>query len=199
MRTISDAVLAAMAAPTVQPCYLVALAFTSGIKYMWTGTGTILWNGFDWTGQGDLLGVSSMTQTSDLSAEGITISMSGIAPENISSVISDMATNLTCDVWLGFLSGNAIIADPVHCFSGHTDVGTVQDEGAKATISITAENDLLLLTRSSNRRYTNDDQQIEYPTDTGFIYVPSVSAWSGTWGGLNGGSTKGAPGDNAFF
>jgi len=199
MRTITTAALAALIAPTVQPVYLVACQFTSGTKYSWTGMGTVVWNGQDWEGLGDLIGVSSITQTSDLSAEGITISYSGIDAGNVSSAISDVATNLTVDVWLGFLSAGAIIADPVHCFSGHLDVPTLQDDGATATISITAENDLLMLTRSSMRRYTNDDQQISYPTDTGFQYQPSVQAWSGAWGGKNGGSTSGAPGGNKFF
>src|ERR1700727_2469057 len=120
MRTITPAALSALAANTVSPVYLVACQFTSGTKYSWTGMGTVVWSGQDWEGMGDLMGVSSITQTSDLSAEGITISYSGIDAGNVSSAISDVATNLTVDVWLGFLnlSTHAIIADPVHCFSG---------------------------------------------------------------------------------
>ena len=189
MRTITTAALAALVAPTVQPVYLVACGFTSGIDYLWTGSGTVAWNGQDWSGQGDLLGVSSITQTSDLSAEGITISLSGINPANVSSTISDVATYVTVDIYLGFLSGGAIIANPVHVFSGHLDVPTIQDDGDTATISISAENDLLILGRSSMRRYTNDDQQILFPLDTGFQYVPVVQAWKGNWGTTDGGKT----------
>ena len=199
MRTITTAALAALTAPTVMPCYLVAMQFTSGTKYMWTGLGTVVWDGNDYEGQGDLLGISSVTQTSDLSAEGITISMSGIPPGNVSSAISDSATYLTVDVWLGFMSAGAIVADPVHIFSGHLDCPTISDDGEQITLSITAENDLLLLSRSSMRRYTDDDQRISFPLDAGFIYVPSVTAWSGVWGGKNNGNTKGAPGDYSFF
>jgi hypothetical protein len=78
-------------------------------------------------------------------------------------------------------------------------VATVQDEGDTATISISCENDLIRLAQASMRRYTNDDQAILYPTDTGFQYVPAVQAWNGSWGGKNGGSTSGAPGQGHFF
>jgi hypothetical protein len=199
VRTITDAALAALLAPTVQPVYMVAMQFTSGTKYMWTGVGTVAWDGFDWEGQGDFLGVSSITQTNELSAEGISISLSGINPGDVSSAISDVATYLTVDVYLGFLSGGAIIANPVHCFSGHLDVPTLQDDGDTATLSITAENDLILLKKSSMMRYTNDCQQIFYPLDVGFQYVPFVMQWNMAFGGTNGNSTSGAPGEKSFF
>jgi hypothetical protein len=199
MRTITTAALAALVAPTVQPVYLVACEFTSGVDYMWTGIGTVVWDGFEWEGMGDLLGVSSITQTAELSAEGISISMSGINAGDVSSAISDVATYLTVDVYLGFLSAGVIIVDPVHVFSGHLDVPSLQDNGDTATISITAENDLILLTKSSMMRYTNDCQQIFFPLDTGFQYVPSVQQWNGAFGGTNGNSTSGAPGQSSFF
>lgn len=198
MRTITDASAAALAAgQVVKPFYLVAVEFTSGMFYAWTGINTLVWNSIDWQGVGDLGGVSAITQTADLSAEGITLSLSGINSGVVSSAISDVATYLTVDVWLGFLdSTGAVIVDPVHVFSGHVDVPTVQDDGETATISITAENDLLILSQSSQRRYTNDDQQITYPTDLGFQYVSVVQAWNGAWGGKNGGQNVAS---GAFF
>src|ERR1700722_3046038 len=93
VRTITTASLAALTAPTVSPVYLVAMQFTSGTKFMWTGVNNVTWGGNPYEGQGDLLGVSSITQNADLSAEGITISMSGIPSGNVSSAISDVATN----------------------------------------------------------------------------------------------------------
>ncbi len=199
MRDISSTALAALSAGTVAPFYLVAIAFTSGTYRAWTGVNTVVWNSYEWTGTGDLLGVSAITQTSDLSAEGITIELSGLNSDDVSSIINEVQQNAALDVWYGMLSSGAIIADPVHCFSGHIDVPTIQDDGDKATISITAENELITLSRASQRRYTQDNQQIDFPLDTGFQYVPSVQLWNGAWGGKNGGSTSGAPGGNSFF
>jgi hypothetical protein len=201
MRSLTSPTLAALIAGVVAPVYLVALQFTSGTKYVWTGINTVVWNGQNWTGQGDLLGISPITQTADLQSESITISLSGLDADDVSSVTSDVSTDSTADVWLGFLdlTTGAIIADPDHCFSGTLDVPTLQDDGDTASISITCENDLIKLAQASMRRYTNDDQAIVYPTDTGFSFVPSVMAWNGAWGGKNGGSTSGAPGADRFF
>lgn len=188
MRSMSDAAKAALSAGTVAPIYLVAIGFASGTKRAWTGINTVVWNGHEWEGQGDLMGVSSITQTGDLNAEGITLSFSGIDSGNVSSAMTDVATYSTVDVWLGMLNltTGAIIDSPTHCFSGSLDVPTLQDDGPTATISFTAENDLIKLAQSSNRRYTNDDQQIDYPADIGFQYVPWVQLWNGAWGGSGG-------------
>ena len=201
MRSMSSENLDALVAGTVAPVYLVALGFDSGTKRMWSGSGTVVWDGHEWEGQGDFLGVSSITQTADLQAESITISMSGLNADDLSSVLTDVSTQNPADVWLGFLnlSTGAIIADPDHPFSGHLDVPTVMDDGETSEISITCESDLIKLAQSSMRRYTNADQAISYPTDTGFSFVPSVQAWNGAWGGKNGGSTTGAPGQGHIF
>jgi hypothetical protein len=196
MRSLTTDVQNALTAGTVAPVYLVAVTFCSSppdLKRCWTGTGTVTWGGNDYEGQGDLMGVSAITQTGDLAAEGITLSFSGIDSGNVSSAMSDVATYSRVDVWYGMLnlSTGAIIADPVHCFSGCLDVPTLQDDGESATISFTAENDLIKLSLASDRRYTNDDQQITYPTDNGFQFVPWVQLWNGAWGGASGHTISG--------
>jgi hypothetical protein len=193
MRTLSTDMANAVAAGTLAPFYFVALQFDSGTKYVSTLTGTVTWNTHDWAGQGDLLGVSPITQTGDLNAEGITLTLSGMATGLVTSAMTDVSLQNTVDVWLGFLNltTGAIIVNPVQCFAGHLDVPTMQDDGEKPVISFTAENDLLLLSKASQRRYTNDDQQIDYPTDTGFQYVPWVQLWNGAWGGAGGRTVAG--------
>jgi hypothetical protein len=189
MRTMTDAVTAALSAGVVQPCYFVAIAFVSGTAYYWTGYNTIAWNGQDWTGEGDMLGVSALTQTSDLSAEGCTVQLSGLDADDVSSIIGEVQQGAALDIYFGMMSGGSIIVDPVHCFSGHIDVPTLQDDGETSTIAISAENELIILSRASMRRYTQGDQAIDFPLDNGFQYVPIVQAWSGTWGGKNSGNT----------
>ena len=193
MRSMTSGALAALVGGTVAPVYLVALEFDSGTKYMWTGHNTVTWNGHDWEGQGDFLGISQITQTAKLQSESMTISLSGIDSGNVSSAMTDVSTLSTVDVWLGFLdlTTKAIIDAPNHCFSGHMDVPTLLDDGDKATISISCESDLIKLKLASNRRYTDDDQRISYPTDDGFKYVAAVQLWNGAWGGSGGHTVSG--------
>lgn len=189
MRSMTTAFSDALSDAVVQPFYLVAIAYLSGTYYCWTGYNTIVWNGLDWQGEGDLIGISALTQTSNLSAEGCTVQFSGLDADDVSSITGEVQQGAALDIYFGMMSGGSIIVDPVHCFSGHIDVPTLQDDGETSTISISAENELIILSRASMRRYTNGDQAIDFPLDTGFQYVPNVQAWSGTWGGKNSGGT----------
>jgi hypothetical protein len=50
---------------------------------------------------------------------------------------------------------------------------------------------------ASARRYTQDDQQINYSGDNGFLFVPAIQEWNGAWGTPGGGVVgSGLP---AFF
>ena len=187
-RNISSDNLTALAASNIQPVYFAALQFTSGVSYFWTGIGVIHWNGHDWSGTGALGTVSDITQTDELSAENITLALSGILSTNVSAALNECRQNNTVDVWLGLLADNgSLIVDPVKTFSGRMDVPTVQDDGETATISITAENELIILQRASQRRYTNDDQHIDFPDDNGFQFAPHIMSWNGIWGSHGGG------------
>lgn len=193
-RDLTVDVLAAIAAGTVQPFYLADVEFLSGHLYVWTGIGTLTWNSHSWLGVGTFGGVSAITQTADLAAENITLSLSGIPSDLVAAAIDECRQHFSVDVYLGFLdSAGAVVVDPIRAFAGRMDVPTIQDGGDTATISITAENPLIDLKRASERRYTHDDQQIDFPGDKGFQYVPAIQEWNGVWGkaGPTGNPTSG--------
>lgn len=197
MRSITSNVLVELSAGRCRPFYMAAIQFLSGTSYLWTGIGNITWNSQTWVGLGSLAQVSAISQNSDVSAENITLVLSGIPADLVSQAISECRQNYSVQVWLGFMSdSNQIIVDPVLLFLGHMDVPTVQDGGDTCTISITAENPLVDLQRSSSRRYTHDDQQIAFPGDKGFQFVPSIQTWNGVWGkpGAGSGSSSGSGG-----
>jgi hypothetical protein len=182
-RNLSSDMLTALAGKSVQPFYMVHIAFLSDDVYLWTGIGAVTWNGHDWTGVGTFGGVSPITQTDDLSAENITLFLSGVPSGLVNSTLTECRQNLPVEVWVGFLDDTGvIIVDPAKGFTGSIDVPTIQDSGETVTISITAENPLVALQRASQRRYTNDDQKIDFPTDDGFQFVPLIQEWNGAWG-----------------
>ena len=122
MRSLTTDMQAAIVAGVLAPAYFVALQFDSGTKYMWTGVGTVLWNGQDWEGQGDFLGVSQITQTSDLSAESITISLSGLNADDVSSAMTDVSAsvNRRCvacflERWLDHRHARPYVLWPLGC------------------------------------------------------------------------------------
>jgi hypothetical protein len=173
----------------VRPIVFVFLDFVADPIYVWSGVGTVSWNGHSWLGVGNLGGVSAVQETADTIAQNITLSLSGIPTEYLSDVINAVQQNTDVQVWFGFLAeDNSIVADPYQVFWGHIDVPTVTEGADTSTVSITCENPLIDLQRSANRRYTPDDQKIDYPTDKGFEYVASIQEWDGTWGKAGGSS-----------
>lgn len=187
MRNCSAAVLSAIGSGRMFPLFLASIQFTTGTVYAWTGIGSLVWNGQTWTGLGEFAGVSAVQESNQVQADNITLSLNGIPSDLINDALNEVSQSYAVQVYLGFMdSTGAIIVDPVKCFQGFMDVPTVQDGGDTCTISITAENALVALQRASNRRYTTQDQHIDYPTDSGFQYVSGIQQWSGVWGKAGG-------------
>jgi hypothetical protein len=81
-----------------------------------------------------------------------------------------------------FDAAGALIADPVGCFVGQMDQPTLDVTGTSATISINCESRLIEMNVAVDRRYTNEDQQRDYPGDRGFEFVNSIQEAQIYWG-----------------
>jgi hypothetical protein len=185
-RQASSDLLAALAAGTVRIVGFFEGRFTGGTINLWTGIGPISWNGKTWQGAGNLIGVSQIEETSDIKAVGVTFSLAGIPGAMISLVLQSVRQGDPMDCWIAALdlSTGAVICDPDNdlLFNGRTDVPVIDEDGQTATISITAENRLIDLERARERRYTPEDQHIDYPGDKGFDYVVSLQSQDIIWG-----------------
>ena len=182
-RSVSDAMIAALASDQVRPAIFVQVTFTTGSVYLWNGYGPINWNGQSWLGIGTFGSVSTMEESSSVEAKGITLTLNGIDPTLLSDVLVDYQTGLPALVWLGLFDSNRqLIPSPLLAFAGRMDQPTISLDGATASISIACESRLLDMNVSVERRYTNEDQQLDYPGDRGFEFVNSIQEVSIYWG-----------------
>lgn len=174
----------ALLADTVRPILLVKIGTAGGDVRVWTGMGDLTFNGEVYQGVGTLGGVSPVQESADLQANGITFSLSGVPQEMIATALGQMRQGMNAQLWLGALdvTTGALIADPNERFTGYTDVPSIDESAETATISITAENRLIDLERARTRRYTKEDQEIDYPGDLGFDFVPSLQDKELVWG-----------------
>lgn len=149
---------------------------------LWTGYGTIAWNGQSWLGAGDLIAVAPLSETTEIRAEGFAVTLSGQPSANISLALQSMKQGRSGKIWLGALdASNAIIADPYLVRAGRLDVPKISDAGDSCSITVQYEDRLIDLERPRERRYTHEDQQIDYPGDLGFEYVASLQEASDIW------------------
>jgi hypothetical protein len=182
-RPLTSGMLAQLTAPRIKPLLLVQMQFTSGIAYMWTGIGNLQWNGQTWIGVGDMGTISAIEESSEIKATNVTFTLSGIGQDIIHKALGEMRQGYPVQLWFGTLGdNNNVIADPLQMYAGRMDAPSIDEGAPTATISIATENRLIDLNRSRERRYTDQDQQINYPGDLGMQYVQLVQIWNGTWG-----------------
>lgn len=182
-RTVTTAVNNELTAAELSPFFAVEMDFSDGIVRLWTGYGSITIDSNTFLAGGDIIGVSGITETGEIQASGITISLSGLSTSLVASALTTAYQGRDLNLYVGVLdSAGAVIADPIKIFAGKMDVMTVEDDGAVAEISITAESKLIDLERSRARRYTSEDQKIDYPNDKGLEFIAGLQDKEIVWG-----------------
>jgi hypothetical protein len=170
----------------ISPIILIELAVAkkdasgniiAGEEYVraWTGFGTLSFNGNDFIGGGNFIGISEMVESSDTSADGIAISLSGIPSDLLAISLGQVQHGRKASVWFGLLDSNlGIVDDSYKIFSGFSDVTSISEQGETSTISVNIENRLIALETPKVRRYTDQIQRQTYPNDKGFEFVTGL-------------------------
>ena len=177
-------------AQEVKPLVLVEALFDSNAPtsyiYLWNGIGDLAHDSKTYLGAGDLLSISSIEETVELRASGITLQLSGIGDPLLSKAKTEDYQGRELTVKLGaFSATNTIVTDPVIVFSGFMDTMTIQDDGTTGTIALTVENRLIEFEKARVRRFTDNDQRIDYPNDDGLEYVSQIQEKAIVWGNAN--------------
>ncbi len=182
-RALTAGMLAAIATGAVKPIFLFEGEFASGTLNLFTGYGTLSWDSKTWTGDAQMMRVSNISEVSDLQAVNFTVSLNGELPAVVSVALAEVRRGKPGSVWLGLLdSAGALIADPFLCFAGRADRPDIVPDPNQAVISVAYESRLIDAARRRERRYTSQDQAIDYPADLGFDLVPSLQDAIFTWG-----------------
>ena len=181
-RDISSGMLTPLTSSYIRPCFMAAITFHTQTIYCWTGVGNLVYGGNTYTGVGDFGKLDKITEGSDVEAYGTTITLSGIDPLILSECLTDIQLGAPVTIYLAFLDGNGnIFGTPYPLFVGTVDQPTISVSTETLSISLALENKLANLLRANQRRYTNADQQIYYPGDTGYIWVESLNDQALVW------------------
>jgi hypothetical protein len=182
-RDITSGLNTELTSSVLRPVLFYEGEFSSGFLRLWSGIGTMTWDSKDWTGAGYLLGLSPIEETGDVRASGMSISLSGMPSSLIATALSEARQGKPGKVWVGALDATgAVVADPNLHFWGRLDVPAIDEQGDTCTITVTYESRLISLGRSRERRYTLEDQKIDFPEDKAFEFVESLQDATITWG-----------------
>ena len=168
-------------ADSLNPFIAIDLAFDSGNVRLWNGYGEITIGSDTYTGAGSLLAISSVEETGEIAARGVTMTLTGISSDLISVALSENYQNRSAKIYIGTISDTNTISS-YQLFGGRLDVMNIEEAGETATISVTAENRLIDLERPRSRRFTSEDQKSLYPNDLGLDYVNDLQDKTLDWG-----------------
>ena len=195
-RELTTAMRKEVTAELVRPITLVQCAFDSGNLNLWSGIGNLTVNSVEYVGAGTLLQIGEIAESAELQANGLTVALSGITEPLISKARDEDYQGRELKVLLGAIDSEGdVTANPVILFSGFMDTMVINDGAETATIQITVENRLIEFERTRGRRYTAEDQKIDYPDDKGLEFVAEMQEKEIIWGrnkvGASGGGDSG--------
>jgi len=174
----------ALTSDELNPFFAVKMDFAGGSVRLWGGYGDITIDGEVYTGAADFLGVSEVDETSEIKAAGINVSLSGIPSSLIATALTDNYQGREIILYFGTLTdAGAINNTPYILFKGRMDVMNIQESGNVANVNITGESRLIDLEIARERRYTSEDQKIDFPDDKGFEFVADLQNKEIVWGG----------------
>lgn len=207
MRDISTRIQGYLEGDFIGIFMAVDMQLDSGTIRMWTGVGNLVYNGVTYIGVGNLLGISHIEETAELSARGATLSLSGIPSTMMSLALTEQYQGRKANIYFGVTSGQstggwAILSGnwsdagiwvdsetwqdvPIsimQVFNGYLDQMNINEGSETCTISVTIESKLIDLERPRTFRFNSASQKSLYPGDLGLDFVESLQDKQFTWG-----------------
>jgi hypothetical protein len=202
-RQLTEVFEAALGDAVFRPFYTVELRFDEGTVRFWTGIGTLVLSGVSYAGAGNLLEISSVDETVDLSARGVELTLSGISSTLITRALTSTYQGRKCLIGFGALSGASLLKEDGdfilledggkinlelllggvnEVFAGYMDKMDITEDGESSSISMKVENKLITLERARIARYNSGYQKSIFPNDLGLDHVEALQEKEITWG-----------------
>lgn len=173
--------------------YAVELAFSSGTIRFWTGYGELTANSETWTGTGLVMAISNSQENTDLSANGLSLTFSGLDTSVVAFVLGENYRGRIARVYIGSLVDQTP-TDLYQIWAGRMDTMTIVEDGNTATVQINVENILIDLERPRLRLYTDEEQKTRYPNDNSLSKVAGLQDKQIIWGRAGTSGTAGTTG-----
>ena len=182
-RTIDAAIVTELAKVEKFPVFFFEADFAGGFTRAWTGLNDISFSGNTYLGKGLVLGFSEIDEPSEIRSTGMNVSLSGIPTDMLSIALNEQYQGRTLNMYFGVLDNTTrqLVGTPGRIFTGLMDVMKISVGRESASINLSVENRLIDLNRTRERRFTHEDQQLDFPGDDGFLQVPLISDISLVW------------------
>jgi hypothetical protein len=168
-------------AASLKAALLVWLDFSSGPVRLTNASSSMTWQGEHYVAVGSLGSVEAIAETSDLSASGVRMTLSGIDASLVAIALTESYQGRRGQLRLALLNDAMQVVDTLVLFDGKIDTMQIT-MGDTAQIVLTLEHRLIDAQRARTRRFTHEDQQLRDPGDRGLEYVVAVQNLDLRWG-----------------
>ena len=179
---------------TVYPYILAYMDFSGSAPVrLWTGIESKSFTDFSgsavYSGVGTLGNITAITETTEVSAKGIELTLTGVPTEYVSLALSGSYRGRDVAVYMVVYSSSFSDYDQINLFKGYMDQMTIEEGADTSIIKLKCENRLIALNRVRDLRYTDEIQKESYPTDKGLEFVSSLGLRDIYWGNSGPAST----------
>lgn len=186
------------------PFFAVELQFDGDQTLrLWTGHGTLVFNGTEWYGTGTLLNLDTIEETTEIAAKGATLTLSGVPTEVLSLALTEPYQGRVANIYFGTFTVGALLTESSvfillqdggkilledtktnleQIFSGYMDQMNIDEQPDGSTLQLTVENKLIDLERPRTARFTSAYQKSVFPNDKGFDFVEDLQTKEIVWG-----------------
>tara|TARA_R100001509_G_scaffold156746_1_gene120259 strand:- start:36 stop:608 length:573 start_codon:yes stop_codon:yes gene_type:complete len=186
-RNIISTILNKLDDTEVSPYYAVELFFDTETVRVWTGYGDIIItvaNTQTYNGVGDILSISDIEESQDISAKGINLTLNGIPSNLLTHALNTPYQGRLCNIHFGFIDwSNPTTQNGMLAFTGYMDTMVIDEGPETSTIRTSVESRLIDLERPRTRRYTTENQKQRFSGDKAFDFVESLQNQRLQWGG----------------
>lgn len=142
--------------------------------------------GDEYLGVGAIGEISTVEEGSDLASYSITARLKGLDSSDVALALTEPYQNRPGTLYEVLFDRDTgeLVADPVVIFRGRMNQMNIS-VGSTGVIELSIKNRLSRWERAANRRYTNADQQRDYPNDTFFDQVSATTEKEIIWPGKN--------------
>lgn len=204
-RDLSAAISNSLEDNVVYPFFAVELQFDSpNTLRLWTGYGTLVFEGVSYYGTGELLNISSVEETIEMAAKGATLTLSAVPSEVISLALQEPYQGRVCKIYFGMFSTDTLLQEDgtsyillqdgakiaiesqetglTEVFTGYMNQMSIEEGPETSTIQLSVESKLVDLERPRVARYTSAYQKDKFAGDLGLEFVESLQDQKLVWG-----------------
>ena len=206
-RTLPATMSTGVEATSIDVFFAIELFFDTSTLRFWSGLGEATIQGNTYVGSGNMIQISSVDESMDISAKGATLTLSGLPSNLLSLALQEPYQGRKCKIFFG-LKDNATqflqaengdflqtesgayfdltVGEPeavmTEIFTGFMDQMNIEEAADTSTIALYVESRLIDLQKARERRYTSESQKSRFPNDRGFEFVEDLQRKRFQWG-----------------